>query len=56
MRVPVWERGNLNYITDQDNGFVMEFGPYELLETENEWDSTHVLLNMSTFRRRRSCS
>ena len=32
MRVPVWERGNLNYVTDQDNGFVMEFGPYELLE------------------------
>ena len=24
VRVPVWERGNLNYITDQDNGFVME--------------------------------
>ena len=44
VRVPVWERGNLNYITDQDNGFVMEFGPYELLETENEWDSTHVFV------------
>ncbi len=44
MRVPVWERGNLNYVTDQDNGFVMEFGPYELLETPNEWDSTHVFV------------
>ncbi len=44
MRVPVWERGNLNYVTDQDNGFVMEFGQYELLETPNEWDSTHVFV------------
>ena len=44
VRVPVWERGNLNYITNQDNGYVMEFGPYELLETENEWDSTHVFV------------
>ena len=24
VRVPVWERGSLNYITDQNNGFVME--------------------------------
>jgi len=43
-RVPVWERGNLNYATNMDNGFVMEIGPYELLETENEWDSTHVFV------------
>ena len=22
----------------------MEFGPYEILETQNEWDSTHVFV------------
>ena len=44
VRVPVWERGNLNYVTDQDNGYVMEFGPYDLLQTPNEWDSTHVFV------------
>ena len=43
VRVPVWER-NLNYVTDQDNGYVMEFGPYDLLQTPNEWDSTHVFV------------
>ena len=37
-------RGNLNYVTDQDNGYVMEFGPYDLLQTPNEWDSTHVFV------------
>ena len=31
VRVPVWERGNLDYITDKDHGFVMEFGDYEIL-------------------------
>ena len=41
VRVPVWERENLDYITDGDFGFVMEFGDYEVLETENEWNSTH---------------
>ena len=30
LRVPVWERGSLNYITDQNNSSVLEFGPYEL--------------------------
>jgi len=44
VRVPVWERGYLDYITDQDNGFVMEFGEYEVLETSNEWNSTHVFV------------
>ena len=44
VRVPVWERGNLPYITDGDNGSVMEFGPYQVLETENEWNSTHVFV------------
>ncbi len=31
VRVPVWERGNLNYVTDQDFGQVMEFGTYDVL-------------------------
>lgn len=44
VRVPVWERGNLDYITDKDHGFVMEFGDYEILETSNEWNSTHVFV------------
>jgi hypothetical protein len=44
VRVPVWERGNLDYITNMDNGFVMEFGEYEILETANEWNSTHVFV------------
>ncbi len=44
IRVPVWERGNLNYVTDQDWGVVMEFGPYELRETDNEWNSEHVFV------------
>ena len=44
VRVPVWERGTLNYITDQDYGQVMEFGTYDVLETENEWNSTHVFV------------
>ena len=44
VRVPVWERGSLNYITDQNNGYVMEFGQYEIHETQNEWNSTHVFV------------
>ena len=44
IRVPVWERGNLEYITNQDNGSVMEFGKFELVETANEWNSTHVFV------------
>ena len=32
-RVPVWERGEWPYITDQPHSFVMEFGPYALKET-----------------------
>ena len=31
-RVPVWERSEWPYTTDQANGFVMEYGDYELLE------------------------
>ncbi len=44
-RVPVWERSEWPYTTDQANGFVMEYGDYELLETENEWSSTHHFVN-----------
>ncbi|MAD72942.1 MAG: hypothetical protein CL973_04035, partial [Euryarchaeota archaeon] len=44
-RVPVWERSEWPYTTDQANGFVMEYGGYELLETENEWGSTHHFVN-----------
>ena len=44
LRVPVWERGSLDYITDQNNSSVLEFGPYELLETANDWNSTHVFV------------
>ena len=44
VRVPVWERGSLNYITDMDNGSVLEFGEYQLMETENEWNSTHIFV------------
>ena len=44
-RVPVWERSEWPYTTDQANGFVMEYGDYELLETENEWGSTHHFVN-----------
>ena len=51
-RVPVWERGNLDldgdgindYVTNKDFGYVIEFGEYEILETENEWNSTHVFV------------
>lgn len=45
VRVPVWERGNLDYITDMDFGYVMEFGEYGQLETSNEWNSTHVFVD-----------
>ena len=40
-RVPVWERSEWPYITDQPYSFVMEFGPYTLKETDNEWNSSH---------------
>ena len=45
VRVPVWERGNYDYITNEDYGYVMEFGEYEVLETDNEWNSTHHFVN-----------
>ena len=44
VRVPVWERGNLDFITNENYSYVMEFGEYEVLETSNEWNSTHVFV------------
>ena len=44
-RVPVWERSEWPYRTDQSNSFVMEFGDYGILETDNEWNSTHHFVN-----------
>ncbi|MGB0377328.1 MAG: hypothetical protein ACPGGE_00795, partial [Poseidonia sp.] len=41
VRVPVWERYTLPYETDGDHGVALEVGPYALLPTENEWNSTH---------------
>ena len=43
-RVPVWERSEWPYLTNYSNGFVMEYGEYDLLETENEWGSTHYFV------------
>ena len=43
-RVPVWERSEWPYSTDQANGFVMEYGEYELLGTENAVSYTHLTL------------
>ena len=44
VRVPVWERGKLDYVTNQNWSYVMEEGDYEILETPNEWNSTHVFV------------
>tara|TARA_B100000242_G_scaffold65675_1_gene40594 strand:- start:2007 stop:3896 length:1890 start_codon:yes stop_codon:yes gene_type:complete len=41
LRVPVWERYKLPYETDGEFGKALEVGPYELLQTDNEWNSTH---------------
>lgn len=40
-RVPVWDRYTLPYETDGDFGVALEVGPYDVLPTENEWNSTH---------------
>ena len=34
VRVPVWERGYLDYITNESNGYVLEKGSFEIFETE----------------------
>ena len=44
MRVPVWARNQQQFHTEQAYSFVLEQGPYELLETENEFDSVHVMI------------
>ena len=41
VRVPVWERHKLPYMTSGDYGVALEVGPYELLPTDNAWNSTH---------------
>ena len=43
-RVPVWERSEWPYLTNYSHGFVMEYGEYDLLETDNEWGSTHYFV------------
>ena len=47
VRVPVWERSNLPYKTDGEFGVALEVGPYEILPTENEWNSTHHFVEYS---------
>ena len=39
--VPIWERYLEDYTVDTDFGYILEVGPYEILETPNEWNSTH---------------
>ena len=41
---PVWDRYDDNYQTDLPNGTVLKSGPYSLLETDNEWGSTHYFV------------
>ncbi len=47
VRVPTWERHNLDYVTNMSHGFVMEFGSYQPLATANEWNSTHVFVEFN---------
>ena len=39
--VPIWERYLEDYTVDGDFGIVLEEGQYTILETTNEWNSTH---------------
>jgi len=41
-RVPVWARNQMPYDTTQAYSFVLQQGQYELLETDNEFNSEHV--------------
>ena len=41
LRVEVWERYKLPYETGGDFGVALEVGPYEIMPTENAWNSTH---------------
>ena len=43
-RVPVWARSQLPYDTTQAYSFVLQQGKYELLETENQFNSEHVFI------------
>ena len=44
MRIPVWARSQFDYDTSQPYSFVLNQGTYELLETDNEFDSVHVMI------------
>ena len=47
VRVPVWERSSMPYQTDGEFGIALETGPYEILATDNEWNSTHHFVEYS---------
>ena len=44
MRVPVWARSQLDYETSQPYSFVLNQGTYQLLETDNEFNSVHIMI------------
>ena len=44
VRVPVWERSTQAYEPTGEFGVALETGPYEILSTENEWNSTHTFV------------
>ena len=44
VRVDVWDRYKLPYETTGEFGVALEVGPYELLPTENQWNSTHYFV------------
>ena len=44
MRVPVWARSQLDYETSQPYSFVLNEGTYQLLETDNEFNSVHIMI------------
>ncbi len=43
-RVPVWARSQMPYDTTQAYSFVLQQGKYEILETENEFNSVHIMI------------
>jgi predicted acyl esterase len=44
LRVEVWARYKLPYETGGDYGVALEVGPYELMPTDNAWNSTHYFV------------
>ena len=40
--VPIWERYLEDYTVDTDFGYILESGPYEILETPNELSLIHI--------------